>query len=218
MLNGLVRHFAETDGVCIFVQKYHEPSVKFMYKDLGDRVLIKTVNTTNAREMWEQVEGKILPLATYKMPTNVWNYIMEGPPSDMVNWAHSVYIQAGVPPKYMYSKFKVVRDTTSEIKPDVSEYVFVHDDEKRGMNISVDNDNVFRITPEVLSKNSNIFDYINVIENAKEVHCMDSSYAWMINLMELGTPDKNFLHIDVKGNYNIKMVKTVFGDDIWTYV
>ena len=218
MLNGMVRYFAETDTVCIFVQNHHEPSIKFMYRDIIDKVIIKTVNTTNAQEMWGQVEGKVLPLATYKLPTNIWNYIMEGPPTDMVNWAHSVYIQAGIPPKYMYSKFKVVRDITSEIKPDISDYVFIHDDHKRDMVINVDAENVFKITSEILSKHPNIFDYLTIIENAKEVHCMDSSYAWMINLMGVGSKDKNFLHIDVKGNYNPKMVKTVFGDDLWTYV
>jgi len=218
MLNGMVRHFAETEPVCIFVQKHQEESVRFMYRDIEDRVKIKVVDTTNAQEMWSQVEGKILPLATYKLPTHVWNYIMEGPPTDMVNWADSVYIQAGIPPKYMYSKFKVVRDKSREITCEYDDYIFVHDDASRNMNIKVDHPNVFRITPEVLKKSSNIFDFLTIIENAKEVHCMDSSHAWMINMMNIGDPSKNFLHLDTKGNYNTKMVRTVFGDDIWTHV
>ena len=181
MLNGMVRHFAEQDTVCIFVQKHHEPSVKFMYRDIKDKVIIKNVNTTNAQEMWSQVEGTVLPLATYKVPINVWNYITSDVPSDMVNWAHSVYIQAGISPKFMHTKFKVVRDKSQEIPCDTTDHIFIHDDESRGLKIEVTNDNIFKITPEVLSKNSNIFDYLTIIENAKEVHCMDSSYAWMIN-------------------------------------
>jgi hypothetical protein len=215
MLNGMVRYLAENDTVCIFVQKHQIDSTEFMYKDIKDRVVIKSVNTTNAREMWEQVEGEILPLATYKLPTNVWNYIMEGPPSDMVNWAHSVYIQACVPPKYMYSRFKVIRDNSREIKYDSDDYVFVHDDHSRGMVVDVNHKDVFR--PDI-TKTTNIFDYLMVIENAKEVHCMDSSFAWMIELLGIGSPKKNFLHLNTKGNYNIKMVKTVFSDDVWTYV
>jgi|TARA_B110000977_G_scaffold34523_1_gene46155 hypothetical protein len=218
MLNGMVRHFAEMEEVCIFVQKQHLVSVEFMYRDIKDRVKIKTVNTTNAQDMWSQVEGKVLPLATYRIPDNIWKYIMEGPPTEMVNWAHSVYIQAGIPPKYMYSKFKVVRDKPSEIKCEYDDYVFIHDDISRGLKIESDHPNVFRITPEVLEKNSNIFEYLTVIENAKEVHCMDSCYAWMINMMEIGNASKNFLHLDVKGNYNTNMVRTVFGDDVWTCI
>jgi hypothetical protein len=38
MLNGMVRHFAEDEEVCIFVQKHHLESVQFMYRDIGDRV------------------------------------------------------------------------------------------------------------------------------------------------------------------------------------
>lgn len=215
MLNGMVRYLAEKETVCIFVQKHQIDSTEFMYKDIKDRVLIRPVNTTNAQEMWTQVDGSILPLATYKLPTNVWNYIMEGPPSDMVNWAHSVYIQACVPPKYMYSKFKIIRDRSREIKYDSDDYIFVHDDHTRDMIISVDHTDVFR--PDI-SKTTNIFDYLTVIENAKEVHCMDSSFSWMIELMGIGSPTKNFLHINTKGNYNTKMVKTVFSDDVWTYV
>src|SRR5210317_103437 len=217
MLNGMVRHFAEDEHVCIFVQKHHLESVQFMYRDIEDRVKIKAVNTTNAQEMWSQVEGRVLPLATYRLPIDVWKYIMEGPPTEMVNWAHSVYIQAGIPPKYMYSKFKVVRDKSKEIKYEHDDYVFIHDDESRDMKVNRDYPNVFRITPEIVSKNPNIFDYLSVIENAKEVHCMDSCYAWMINMMEMGDPSKNFLHLDVKGNYNTNMVRTVFGDDLWTH-
>ena len=217
MLNGMIRHFAEKEDVCIFIQKQHEDSVRFMYRDL-DNIKIKLVNTTNAREMWSQIEGTALPLATYELPDNAWHVATSGPLSIMFNWAHSIYIQAGIPPKYMYSKFKVVRDRESEIKYEHSDYVFVHDDESRGMKINIPDVDVYRVTHDRLKNNSNIFDYLTVIEKAKEVHCMDSCYAWMINMMEIGNPSKNFLHLNVKGNYTHRMVKTVFGDDLWTHV
>jgi len=37
MLNGMVRHFAETDTVRIFVKRCHEESVRFMYRDMPIR-------------------------------------------------------------------------------------------------------------------------------------------------------------------------------------
>ncbi len=217
MLNGMIRHFAEKGDVCIFIQKHQEDSVRFMYRDLTN-LKIKVLNSTDAQEMWSQVEGQTLPLATYKLPNQQWDFATKGPLSDMVNWAHSIYIQAGIPPKYMYSKFKVVRDRESEIKYEHGDYVFIHDDESRGMKIDTSHANVYRITREILDINSNIFDYLTVIENASQVHCMDSCYAWMINMMEIGNPSKNFLHLNVKGNYTHRMVKTVFGDDLWTHV
>ena len=200
MLNGMVRHFAEKDDVCIFIQKQHEDSVRFMYRDLTN-IKIKLLNSTDAQEMWSQVEGQILPLATYKLPNQHWDFATRGTLSEMVNWAHSIYIQADIPPKYMYSKFKVVRDRDSEIKYEHNDYVFIHDDVSRGMKIDTSHTNTYRVTRDRLDSNSNIFDYLTVIENASEVHCMDSCYAWMINMMEIGNPSKNFLHLNVKGNY-----------------
>lgn len=218
MLNGMIRHFAEKeDMVVIFVRKHQIPSVSFMYRDLKN-VKIVPVFSTHPREMWTRTEGRILALATYGIHDDLWKLATSGPLNVLVNWAHSVYIQAGIPPKYMYSKFKVIRDKDKEIKYNHNNYIFIHDDSERGMNINVSHENIFRITKDRLKNNPNIFDYLSVIENAKEVHCMDSCYAWLINLMEIGTPAKNFLHLNVKGNYNTQMVKTVFGDDIWTHV
>lgn len=65
----------------------------------------------------------------------------------------------------------------------------------------------------------NIFDYISIIENADEVHCMNSSYNWFIELLKLGTPDKNFFHTGVAHKYYTPpIVKQVFSDQVWTFV
>jgi hypothetical protein len=51
------------------------------------------------------------------------------------------------------------------------------------------------------------------------VHCMNSSYNWMIELMNIGTPKKNFFHLDVAHKYyGPKIVKTVFSDEVWTFI
>ena len=54
---------------------------------------------------------------------------------------------------------------------------------------------------------------------------MDISYSMntqngtlIKNTEAIGNPTKNFLHLNVKGNYTHRMVKTVFGDDLWTHV
>ena len=65
----------------------------------------------------------------------------------------------------------------------------------------------------------NIFEYISVIENADEVHCMNSSYNWMIELMKIGNPKKNFFHLDIAHKYyGPRTVKTVFSDEVWTFI
>jgi lipoate-protein ligase A len=137
MLNGMVRHFAETDNVVIFVKRCHEESVRFMYRDIADKVELILVDNTNAQEIWSKVKGDVIPLATYGIDDNGWKFMTQGQGSVMTNWAHGVYIQAGINPKYMYSKFKVDRDKSKEFKIDKENYIFVHDDPERDRNITL---------------------------------------------------------------------------------
>ena len=228
MLNGMVRHFAETDNVVIFAKRCHEESVRFMYRDIQDRVEIILLDTINPNEIWSKVKGDVIPLATYGMDDKSWEFMTQGSGNVMSNWAHGVYIQAGINPKYMYSKFKVVRDKSREFTIKNENYIFVHDDPERDRVIDVQTDKFVYKPHSKITDNKqeffqcdrpNIFDYITVIENADEVHCMNSSYNWMIELMNIGNPQKNFFHLDVAHKYYVpRTVKTVFSDEVWTFV
>ena len=228
MLNGMVRHFAETDTVAIIVKRCHEESVRFMYRDISDRVELILVDTTNPQVIWSKVKGDVIALATYGIDDNGWTFMTQGQGSVMTNWAHGVYIQAGINPKYMYSKFKVDRDKSKEFKIDNENYIFVHDDPERDRVIDVKTDKfIYKPQSKVIDNNQeffkcerpNIFEYLGVIENADEVHCMNSSYNWMIELMNIGIPKKNFFHLDVAHKYYVpKTVKTVFSDEVWTFI
>jgi hypothetical protein len=228
MLNGMVRHFAETDNVVIFAKRCHEESVRFMYRDIQDRVEIILLDTINPNEIWSKVKGDVIPLATYGMDDKSWEFMTQGSGNVMSNWAHGVYIQAGINPKYMYSKFKVVRDKSREFTIKNENYIFVHDDPERDRVIDLQTDKFVYKPHSKITDNKqeffqcdrpNIFDYITVIENADEVHCMNSSYNWMIELMNIGNPQKNFFHLDVAHKYYVpRTVKTVFSDEVWTFV
>ena len=87
MLNGMVRHFAETEHVYIYCKKCHEDSVKFMYRDICDKVSLILVETTNIQEIQSKLPSgsRILPLATYGMENNVWHNFTQA-----TNWAHGV--------------------------------------------------------------------------------------------------------------------------------
>lgn len=226
MLNGMVRHFAEKEHVYLMCKNCHEESVKFMYRDICDKVTLILVENTNPREIHAKLPkgSRILPLATYGMENNVWENFTQ-----VTNWAHGVYLQAKVNPLYMYTKFKVVQDSSIQLSPPTSDYIFVHDDRERDRCINIDTDKfIYKPHSKVIDKNkeffhcenSNIFSYIWIIENAKEVHCMNSSYNWMIELMKLGNKKTNFFHLNVGAHpqYTPDIVKTVFSDDIWRFV
>ena len=228
MINGMVRHFAETDNVRLFVKRCHEESVRFMYRDISDKVELILLDTLDAIEMRPHLKGEVIPLCTYGLSDENWHFMTQGNGSMMSNWAHGVYIQAGINPKYMYSKFKVVRDKSKEFTIDKKNYIFVHDDPERDRVIDIKTDKFIykphsKLTDKKLEffqcDRPNIFDYLSVIENADEVHCMNSSYNWMIELMNIGNPKKNFFHLDVAhAYYRPRTVKTVFSDEVWTFV
>ena len=78
-----------------------------------------------------------------------------------------------------------------------NEYVFVHDDKDRGYHISIYGDNVVR--PDY-SITDNIFDYLTLIENSSEIHCMDSCFFIMIDF--LLNKESMFYHINTRGDYS----------------
>lgn len=239
MLNGMVRHFAEIHpNVHIVVKNCHKDSVEFMYRDL-DNVKYVYVENTNPREIWGKVklisDCTVLPLATYGVPDNIWKFFTQTQQGNaFTNWAHGVYMQAGLNPKYMYSKFKVVRDHSREDKLYETyglsgDYIFKHDDPMRDRTITKYDKNIHIFSPDSKpiddrqeffeTTNPNIFDYLKIIENAKEVHCMNSSYNWMIDLMNIGDKNKNYFHTyAAHPYYTPRTVKTVFNDEVWTFV
>ena len=238
MLNGMVRHFLEIrPKVYLLVKNCHLESVQFMYRDCTNIEYI-AVNNTNPQYIGAKVKSlencDILPLATYGVPDPTWDFFVTKDGSTFTNWAHGVYIQAGLNPLYMYSKFKVVRDPDREDvlfnKSELSEkYIFIHDDHHRERfntrhrtDLKIFKPGSFPVDTrkEFFScDNSNIFDYLKIIENAEEVHCMNSSYNWMIDLMKIGTPKKNFFHTYIAhSQYVPRTVKTVFNDQVWTFI
>ena len=80
MLNGMVRHFAETGKVVIVAKSCHEILMRFMYRDLGNQVDYIFVETTNPQTVWTKVMEKrneygdcqIIPLSTYGMDDKTW--------------------------------------------------------------------------------------------------------------------------------------------------
>lgn len=123
MLNGMVRHFAETGKVVVVAKSCHEILMRFMYRDLGDQVDYIFVDTTNPQHVWGKVfeyknkveNCQIIPLSTYGVDDHTWATMTQT--EGKSNWSEYPYKQAGVPHEYMRSKFKLVRDKERELKP-----------------------------------------------------------------------------------------------------
>jgi hypothetical protein len=70
------------------------------------------------------------------------------------------------------------------------EYQFLHEDPQRNflVNRKYLNPNLKVITPNKLLKNSNFFNYGYVLENAAEIHCIESSFAALIESLDIRVP------------------------------
>jgi len=223
MVNGMVRHFLEKEKVVLVAQKIHEESIRFMYRDTNKIDFIFT--GTDPQEIWTKVKEsghKPLALATYSVGDDFWKFMVEGQGKLFSNWAYGVYIQAGINPYYMYSKFKVLRNDDQEnaIVEKLKlpkDYIFVHDGkgEKECTNCRKD---LHIVRPDI-DTSPNIFNYLKVIKGAKEIHCMNSSYAWLVNMFRIGTKNTNFFHTELAyREYTKRDIKIVFDEDLWTFI
>ena len=57
------------------------------------------------------------------------------------------------------------------------DYILVHEDSSQGHHFSADGDNIIKVLP---LEDFNIFNWMKIIENAQEIHCVDSSICNLI--------------------------------------
>lgn len=85
-----------------------------------------------------------------------------------------------------------------DLIPEV-DFCFIHDDPSRGFNIDVRTDLIGLPMVRNTVKGKTIFDYIPLLERATEIHCMDSSFAIMIDRLPK-LKAKKYIHRHVRGS------------------
>lgn len=197
---GIVRHYAERyDSVYLLCTQPHNlEALRFMYRD-NPSIQVVTQEET---ERIPQVGLQGLDLHGFAFDGN--------------NAAMKFYKAAGVPFEFRKEKFYLERDeeaekeTLAQLNPTGEDFIFVHDDPVRGYNINIDTDlKIIRNTPHVA-----FFSMLGVIEKAKEIHCMSSSYFCLLDCM----PDDEF---DAPKFYHNLREVTLDGGGMqgkWTYV
>jgi hypothetical protein len=171
--NALVRHFCATEEkVNLYCKPHNKPSVQFMYRDLTNIEIIEHTKENKNQAGYTKI--------TY----------------DLKDWDMSKYTRLGLPSSDRWDKFYLERDLNREKRlfekynVNKGEYVFIHDDPNRDFNIPYESD-LHVIRPNENQKNNpfnyeetktdNIFDYLYLMQNAKEIHCIDSSFRVMFD-------------------------------------
>tara|TARA_B100001057_G_scaffold442695_1_gene478251 strand:+ start:208 stop:867 length:660 start_codon:yes stop_codon:yes gene_type:complete len=119
------------------------------------------------------------------------------------------YKQFGLPYKYRYEKTFWKRDLRNEKKllkklvGNEKKFIFVHDDLKRGLIINTNKlKKKFKI---IRNDNDNlIFDYGLILENAHELHLIESSFRQLIETLNIKSK-KLYLYKDNRHDYSMSL-------------
>ena len=179
--NGLTRHYAKLFDLVVVPCKHHNiPSVAWMYSDIPN-VLIRGVIDDECQVVFNQIwKGNKMYLGIFNHPFN--NNLFD----------QEFYRQADLSFQLRWDYFQFPEPTSPESKFIENHFVsepkpFIHDDPDRGFTIKLDG-----WRPE--KRSNNIFNYLPAIRQAKEIHCINSSFAILIDSIDLPNNPKLFLH------------------------
>jgi hypothetical protein len=180
--HGIVRYHCENyKKVYIFCKERNFENVSYMYNDLKNLEII-IADDEEAISYLRKNNINNLKIIGFNLNTNE-------------NFELQFYKMAGVPIEYKHSKFFINRDIEKEknlfdsLEIKENEYIFIHDG---GFKLKEE-----FINPElkVVKPDSNdFFDWIYVIENAKEIHCIDSSFLCLADILNLDSKIKLYNH------------------------
>jgi len=148
-----------------------------------------------------------------------------------INYPQYFYTDFNLDWKIQYTYFKINRNMEEEndlynrlINITGEKYIVIIDDEKRNYIIDkkyiFNNFPIFKIGNNSKNKNEelnmirhkNMFNYIKILENAHEIHSIDTSMLWLIDLLNI--PGHIYLHRNIRmsfggTNYKSKYIKLI---------
>ena len=182
--NGLIRHLLkQTDEITLFSKSRNCDNVKRMFEDLGDKLSL--VCMKDDRDVKSYIQEKNIKDCLVVGHHHLGNIMKQG-----YTWDESFYKQLNIPFIERWNSFFVERNYSDENnlkdKLDIKKsYALVH---------STDSTNTDRINYEIINKDlqlvkviisKSIFDYIDLIHNASEIHCVDSSFKLLVDSYKL---------------------------------
>lgn len=198
--NGMVRHYYDIHkNIKLFCKHHLKSHIDFMYRDLYNFEVISFLDDSEVEEhiYKNNLHESLIKIGFDKLITSLQH---------VETFDKGFYFGERLPFEIRFKKFYIRRDEEKEeyvfekFAKNYKEYIFVHDDPERGMRINLDrikrsdlpiirNDKTFLIT-----------DYLKLLENATEIHLMQSCFKDMINSYVMPKP-KIFLHNYIR-NYD----------------
>lgn len=182
--NGMVRKIVEntTDFYIMIVKSGNEITVNGMYSDISHRLgFISMPEEQMQVYLRNRITGPdglvLIGYIPWKLPNS--------------SFEKNFYHQQNINFNEKWDSFYSPRNRQAEEdlfkKYDITgDYIFVHDDCRFSIDSARLPANIRIIRPDpVCTANNTIMDYSLLIERAKEVHCIESSFGFMTDLMRL---------------------------------
>ena len=194
--NAMVRIFLDEydfERVNVFAKERYSDMINHMYRDESNIDIITVPNEDEYRFIQNFIEEN-----------NIKNFIKVG--HDFYPWgreeelgmgcAEIFYNQMDIPYERRFDDFYYERDENEErrvyekLNPDDEEYIFVHDDASRGLEIPKEKLEDIKIIRNDITEN--LFHFGMVLEKAKQIHCMESAFRSLVETLD--TTDEVFFH------------------------
>jgi hypothetical protein len=197
--NAIVRNYAkENDKVYLFVKPNNINNVRFMYRDLNNI---------------DYIVGDDRYAEDYIRNNNIKNILKIGfdKLDRTIKFDESFYKSIGMNFEKKWNDFYIERDINSEknlfngLGISENNYIFISEDTNRGYKLDY---NKYPHDVKIISSEMNcgLFDLCYTIENAREIHVMESSIKSLIEHLDVKT-NKLYLH-DYVRNYNNELHPT----------
>lgn len=200
--NAMVRIFLDEydfDSVNVFAKERYSGMIQHMYRDEEN---IKVITVPN--------EDEYATILKFIQENNIENFIKVG--HEFYPWgreeelgmgcAEIFYQQMNIPYERRFDDFYYERDEDEEkrvyekLNPNDEEYIFVHDDANRGFEIPIEElENIAGTKDIKIIRNDiteNLFHFGMVLEKAKQIHCMESAFRSLVEVLD--TTDELFFH------------------------
>ena len=199
--NGMVRYFlkhTDFDSVEVFSKSNMWHMIDYMYRDEERIKVIKIdVKDNEDKQVFDYLKSNLNDDYRF-LRVGFENYPFSDEHKYDKNCWEFFYEQVNLPLSVRTDYFFYLRDEEEEqrvfkkLNPKGDEFIFIHEDASRGYVLNREHiiDKSLKTVENDITEN--IFHFTKILEEAKEIHCMESSFKSLIDLYA-GT-EKLFYH------------------------
>lgn len=174
--NGLVHKLSEDyDEIYLPCKAHNFKTIEYLYSESPKIKVFKIHNEVPEINSFASITGFPILLVGFQY-------------HDPKNWDKSFYQQVNIDFSERYKSFYFPKNPPNNIiNPPNEDYILVHDQSsvaKYDLNIKTN----FKIIEVEQGLSDNLFSYIEIIKNAKEIHCINSSVFHLIDSISNLTP------------------------------